>query len=244
MKYAHYAIIFLLISWHSSSLLGQVSPVNVGEPSFVSSITVNAVTVEPGSVTFADIGPGCNAGPAPLPISVPDLSARRLNPERVELSWREFQRYDGNVWVLERRFDQASDFTAIRDLSERDLQQRFWVDQNSYPSKTFYRLHGISLEGEEVYSRIRVVGNAVASDELTIFPNPFSNLATINLPPTERGGTLLIVDALGRLVSRQSVSAGPASAISLSGAQLGSGTFQVVFHETDGEVATLRFVKE
>ncbi|NJC27164.1 T9SS type A sorting domain-containing protein [Neolewinella antarctica] len=243
MKYTYLILSFdLLLLLSISPLAGQPEAFTV-EPVAVVSLEVIPDSITNFIVVLNEVTGGCNATGSVLPISTPVLRAERLDPSFVELSWREFQRYPGNDWFLERRFEHLANFVIVRELSDKTMREREYLDRNAYEDKTYYRLHGISVEGEHSYSRTVVVGNTTNVKQFAIHPNPASGFTTVSLPGEGEAAVLNVVDGLGRTVQRRIIPANGVNTLSLDVSALRPGSYLLGWTNVMGHRATLRFVR-
>jgi hypothetical protein len=223
-------------------LAGQVRPLVVAPADPVRNPRVAAITVDAITVGLDGLPGGCSSGGGViLPISTPELTATRLDPAQVLLEWKTYDDDRTNRWVLQRRFGRADDFSNVRELTEINFLRGDHTDLNDYQDESYYRLYGISPEGEEVYSAIAVVGNVRRLGQLLVYPNPVMTVASVSLPSVSSLAQLTLVDGLGRIVWRAVHPEGGSTTIQLP--VLTPGAYLLRWEVPTGQVATTRFVK-
>lgn len=227
----------------AGGLAAQVQPLVVAPADPVENFRVPAVTVDSIAVLLNELPEGCTSGGGGvvLPISTPELTATRLDPAQVLLQWKTHDDDRTNRWVLQRRLGLADEFANLRELTEINFRRGDHTDLNAYPDESYYRLYGISPEGEEVYSAIVIVGNVRQLGQLLVYPNPVTSTATVGLPGVASTAQLTLVDGLGRIVWRRVHPEGGATTIQLP--VLASGAYLLRWENKEGEVASTRFVR-
>jgi len=151
--------------------------------------------------------------------------------------------------TLERSAD-GRRFTAINVQTEtatRCLQPFDHLDAAPLQGINYYRLKSVDANGKVSYSNIVALLNQVKGFELiSMVPNPVINTAIFKVSSAvDSKMTLLISDATGRKLSTQSVQilAGE-NQLQFNFSSLAAGTYQVTGFSPDGQVRTLRFVKQ
>ncbi len=235
-------LLSLLASCFACGLTGQVEAFTVAPADPVENCFVSALTVDSIFFPLSELPEGCTSiGGVILPISTPELTATRTDPTRVLLQWKTYDNDLTNRWVLQRQLVGADDFADVKQLSENNFLYGDHTDVNSFSGISYYRLYGISPEGEEVYSSVVAVGNVRQLGRLLVFPNPVTTVADINLPNADAAARLTLVDGLGRIVWRAVHPEGGATSLRLP--DLKPGTYLLRWEGADEQVAVTRFVK-
>ena len=191
------SLCWLICLLWASYLVGQPVPVSVMGVQVVAP-SVDTVSVTEYMVTLATVPEGCDfSGGGPLPVTAPELAARRVDPKTVLLRWNR-RLEEENSWWLERRLTDESEFTDLRQLTVTDLVNREWTDANDHGGVSYYRLRGEDPVGEIGYSRIRQVGND-ADANLWLAPNPTAGRVQVRFPKQEIF-QFTIIDGRGRRV--------------------------------------------
>ncbi|MEQ8357969.1 MAG: T9SS type A sorting domain-containing protein [Cytophagales bacterium] len=137
-------------------------------------ITFNNVSFQDGDYfTLGTI----NNTRSPLPIELLNFEASIEN-ENVVLNWVTTREVNNDFYTIERSensFSWEEIGNTPADLSESELKEYFYLDQNPYIGINYYRLKQTDLDGKFTYSKIRFVNfNKDISTQLSVFPNPNS----------------------------------------------------------------------
>lgn len=120
----------------------------------------------------------CIVSSAPLPVTLIEFTAERLDPYHVQLIWTTSQEVNNDHFELERTLNPATGFWVVGNVkgkvnSSQNVTYQL-KDPNEETSYTYYRLKQVDTDGSISYSRI--VGVIGSSQELSVFafPNPGS----------------------------------------------------------------------
>ncbi len=118
-----------------------------------------------------------NNSRSPLPIELISFDAF-AEKENVVLNWVTTREVNNDYYTIERSensFSWEEIGNTPADLSESEVKEYFYLDQNPYTGINYYRLKQTDLDGKFTYSKIRFVKfNKEISSQLSIFPNPNS----------------------------------------------------------------------
>ncbi|MDX1685026.1 MAG: SdrD B-like domain-containing protein [Saprospiraceae bacterium] len=146
----------------------------------------------PRTTTFFHVNPGehepdVDAGLVSgfLPIELLDFNAV-LNGDRVDVTWRTAVELNTDFFEVERRHESEKDFTVIGEVeaagtsySPQDyLLKDFDVQETGL---YYYRLRQVDRDGAFGYSEIRVVEVKGTINTINLYPNPTSDLLTLEL---------------------------------------------------------------
>ncbi|MGB3546334.1 MAG: T9SS type A sorting domain-containing protein [Saprospiraceae bacterium] len=133
---------------------------------------------------------------SPLPVDFTSFTARR-EKTTVELHWTTGSESANDRFEVERSADGIT-FNSIGSVAaaNRAADYRF-TDERPLPAVAYYRLHQIDFDGTATYSTIATVG--IAPRSFTVYPNPFTDFITIELPGTA-SLDLEVVDLRGSVV--------------------------------------------
>ncbi|MEO0471555.1 MAG: glycoside hydrolase family 9 protein, partial [Bacteroidota bacterium] len=140
----------------------------------------------------------------PLPVELLNFSAKELDGN-VTLSWESISEINSSHFVVERSRD-GSQFTTIA------TQEALGVNQSGHQYKMedrpliggrlYYRLKMVDLDGRFSYSSLEQVN--VQIERLHIFPNPFAEQLTVQIPNgsnlQDERWFVRIYDQLGRQI--------------------------------------------
>ncbi|GAB3862142.1 hypothetical protein GCM10028822_42550 [Hymenobacter terrigena] len=155
-------------------------------------------------------------GTAPLPVELVQFSAVRQG-SNVQVAWATASEKNSDYFAVERsangqffaeiaRVDGHGSTTARHDYGT--------LDTAPLPGLSYYRLRQVDLNGKFAYSPVATVrfDGKAAAPALLAYPNPSTGtgfqLAALNLGGT--GGTVRLLDGVGRVVLTQAVAIGSA----------------------------------
>ena len=122
-----------------------------------------------------------------------------------------------------------------------------FTDRTPQKGINYYRLKATDIGGKIDYSNVVALLNRDKGFELvSLAPNPVKNDAILSVTSAERSIMEIVVSDLnGKQVSKQRVSliAG-SNQVTLSLRNVAAGTYQVTGLTADGQVRSLRFVKQ
>ncbi|BDS10281.1 T9SS type A sorting domain-containing protein [Aureispira anguillae] len=137
-----------------------------------------------------------------LPIQVRQFNAACLK-SKVELTW-EIEQRDGNNDVRIERSKDGFSFEEVGRAEPREVQNNIatyrWVDDSPLPAMAYYRLVMTNLDGSLSYSSI-IATYCESVDVVTISPNPFKDIFTIQFPfEASYPSNIEVLDYTGRKV--------------------------------------------
>jgi hypothetical protein len=178
----------------------------------VCSVCNNGVTSGIGSVTVS----GANtfspwilvAQPAPLPVELISFNAEVV-PQGVELRWSTASEINNDYFTIER----STDAIHFENLLQKDgagnssqVLHYSALDKNPFQGISYYRLRQTDFDGTSSWSDAVSVFIG-GSDNVTIFPNPASDVVRIiffgNMP--EAYNSIELTDVLGKSVMSESI---------------------------------------
>ena len=172
-----------------------------------------------------------------LDVKLGTFTATKQRDETVSLNWNTFSENDNSYFVIEHSVD-GKNFTGIaKRLSNGNTSTGHNYDYiHATPVKgtNFYRLKMVDVNGKAEYSSIRRVILGKDNYNITIFPNPAKNKATLMLD-TKDGDELAVklIDGAGRMAKQQIVFVrNQQSELSLEGLQ--RGVYIVIATNKDG----------
>jgi len=122
---------------------------------------------------------------------------------KVALTWDIEKKNDVNDFFIERSedgfsFDRIG--TAEMLLDHNNILSYKWVDKNPLPTIAYYRLVSMSSNKDFSYSNI-IATYCESVNEITISPNPFRDIFTIQLPfEASYPNTIEVLDYTGKKV--------------------------------------------
>ncbi|MEO6220906.1 MAG: T9SS type A sorting domain-containing protein, partial [Ginsengibacter sp.] len=122
-----------------------------------------------------------------LPVATLDFTGKYVNG-KVLLNWKTIKENNLSVYVIERR-NIDNTFTEIGRINPSGntsyTQQYYFIDQNPQVGINFYRLKLISTDNTASYSNIITISKTSSVSGIHIFPNPVTDLLTIDFRNSE-----------------------------------------------------------
>jgi hypothetical protein len=122
---------------------------------------------------------------ATLPVSLVNFTATNINDRQVQLNWATETETNNKTFLVERSTDGVS-YTTIGQvagaINSSTTLHYDWTDESPVKGNNFYRLQQVDLDGNSGYSNINVVSIGGAVSNLSVYPNPVSNVLTIVNP--------------------------------------------------------------
>ena len=166
--------------------------------------TVNVPMV--GGLTFVPVYSSTNIvlKEVSLPVELFFFSARKQG-DGVLLEWRTASEQNNQGFEVERL--QGNDIANARDWqtigflpghgTATEEQAYSFLDSKPAPGTIYYRLRQMDFDGQFEYSK--TVSVNIGPDEITVFPNPFTDVLTVNGAISEDTG-YEVFDLMGRLM--------------------------------------------
>jgi hypothetical protein len=183
-----------------------------------------------------DVGAGNSS---PMPVTLIDFNAK-ASGNIVVLSWtssreENFKHYEVEVSTNGTNFKNIGKVYS-KNATAANTAYSF---NHLTPSTgfNFYRLKMVDRDGSHSYSNIRVV--SFSSDvPFTVYPNPASSVATINLGTSVKVAEIIIADASGRIQKRISTIASDRTSERIVVNHFANGTYVVQVIDKDNKVHT------
>ena len=219
--------------------------------------TGSNTTAQSGSITSSAAGPTAfnsfsyftlgrlnGTGKNPLPIELLYFTAEPVN-NTTELFWSTATETNNNYFTIERSKDGAT-FDLVKQVKSEApngnstiaLNYRTY-DLSPYEGINYYRLKQTDYNGSFKSTNIVSV-NFDKKSFVSIYPNPTSNSFFVNVSGDYDNASLKFMDALGREVLSQNISASNVNSISTS--YLTSGIYYVIIDNGNGEVHKTKIV--
>jgi len=124
---------------------------------------------------------------SPLPITLISFSANAKNGE-VILNWTTAQEINNDYFTIQRSND-TTGWESIETVpgsgTNSNIHDYTAYDPAPYAGISYYRLMQTDLDGRRTYSFIRSVNLGIQTG-ISVYPNPASNLITINFSQTDK----------------------------------------------------------
>ncbi len=147
-----------------------------------------------------------------LPVTNLQFSARRMNPQQVQLSWQTEQEFNNKGFYIERRKENETQFTVIgfeqskanggNSSTALSYEQ---IDLNAFTGNTYYRLRQEDIDGKSVFSAVRFVTGS-SEKKLKVWPIPAVNNFYVQVQGLHKPDVLQVFDMRGKLIKSTGIS--------------------------------------
>jgi hypothetical protein len=156
--------------------------------------------------TFSQYGIGMTS--TPLPITLIDFKAYRIDPMKVDLQWRTGTESNNRGFDVEKRLDKDTSFSftgfvpsAAQGGNSNSVLNYDYTDVNDYYGVTYYRLKQTDLDGHYTYTVIKAVsGSGRTGISVLLYPNPNQGQFTIRIDGALGTHAVRIVDEKGAII--------------------------------------------
>ncbi|MEO1260025.1 MAG: T9SS type A sorting domain-containing protein [Bacteroidota bacterium] len=146
------------------------------------------------------------ASGASLPVELVYFQATATEDQKVKLSWQTASEKNNDFFLIERSSD-GQFFSTIEKVNGAgnadDVIDYETYDEQPFTGINYYRLKQVDFDGTFAYSPIRSVVFNRRETLVSIYPNPVSNVANVQLPTNIEMAALQVFDAGGRMVFAQ-----------------------------------------
>ncbi|MBK8634903.1 MAG: T9SS type A sorting domain-containing protein [Saprospiraceae bacterium] len=153
-----------------------------------------------------------------LPIKWNTFSAILNNENAVDLSWSTSSEKNNDNFVIEKSRDAKNwiQFQIVKSKGNSTFEQNYrTVDQNPFPTTSYYRIRQIDMDGKSALSKIESVF-LPASSGFTLYPNPCSDFIVINAPKGMNQTGFEIKNIFGQIMEQYNPSTAISDAISVN----------------------------
>ena len=171
-----------------------------------------------------------------LPLNLISFSGSKQNNDAL-LQWKTANETGVSKFEVQRSND-GQMFVTIGTVAAGGSLYSL-TDANAFSSRTvaFYRLKSIDVDARFTYSNIIKLSKQTSA-ALTVYPNPVSDVLTIN--GLKENGTLLLYSAEGKLLQQQTVSA---QTMTMDMCKYAKGIY-LVQYKTANEVVSQKIIKQ
>jgi 2-polyprenyl-6-methoxyphenol hydroxylase-like FAD-dependent oxidoreductase len=195
---------------------------------------------------FSEFGVGGTL--SSLPISIEYFKGSKKTNGNL-LDWKVTCTNTPGLTMQLERSEDSRRFTAINSITAtavRCLQPFDYTDNAPKAGMNYYRLRMTDADGKVSYSSIVSILNKDQGFSLVSFsPNPVTNMALLNVASAKNSKMdIIVTDMTGKKVIREVVQlVAGSNQVNLNLSALSQGAYQVTGYTEDGEIKTLRFVK-
>ncbi|MBS1603824.1 MAG: T9SS type A sorting domain-containing protein [Bacteroidetes bacterium] len=137
--------------------------------------------------SFSQYGIGMTS--TPLPVTLTDLKAYRIDPAKVGLEWQTLTEVNNRGFNVEKRQDNDTSFSssgfvpsAAPGGNSSVVLFYTYTDANAYHGVTYYRLKQTDLDGHYTYTLVKAVsGDGAAGVSVLLYPNPSQGQFSIRM---------------------------------------------------------------
>lgn len=181
-----------------------------GGSNYVAPGAIGAVTNTPGDAGSSDNSPGSVtlSFSTVLPVELVSFTAT-ADKDAVQLFWKTATEYQNNGFEIERSTNTQNwePIVFVRGSGTTDQEQSYtWTDNQPLQGTSYYRLKQIDLDGASEYSKIVSIHLKGAGGGFSIYPNPATGSAVVNISGNDSGEALLtLYDQTGVVLQQTSL---------------------------------------
>ena len=156
--------------------------------------------------SFSQYGIGVTS--TPLPITLIDFTAFRIDPTKVGLQWQTGMESNNKGFDIEKRLDRDTTFSvsgfvpsAAPGGNSNIVLHYSYTDANNYKGITYYRLKQTDLDDRYTYTMIKAVsGSGATGVSVLLYPNPNQGQFTIRMDGATGNHEVRIIDGKGAII--------------------------------------------
>jgi hypothetical protein len=157
---------------------------------------------------YFSFGPEVNAviNCSPLPVGITAFNVVKSENRSALATWETVTEVNNDFFILERSPD-AMQFTPIAQIDgagNSNITQHYsYIDHDTYPGTSYYRLKQVDFNGDWFYSEIRSV-DFEGIDLINTYPNPSNGIVNFVIYSSIQSNYLVtLTDCLGRVILTQ-----------------------------------------
>lgn len=181
-----------------------------------------------------------------LPVELVNLNAEQQQ-QTVALTWATLSESESDHFVIERSVD-GIHFSPLGTLSAAHTSTApidyIYYDKAPTFGENLYRVTLIDQDGTALVSNVVRAFYSALEARVVVVPNPAKDIIHVTVPPARAEGSMLLLDATGRLIRATSFKEG-VTTVDLSVADLDLGVYTVLLTDALGRrLGVASFVKE
>lgn len=192
------------------------------------------------TVTFDDFRTNGTLAQAPLPVNFMGFNAKKVS-NGIQLTWKVAGEENVDRYEVERSAD-GRNFASIGSVSSTKSDTYNYFDANN-SSTVYYRIKNVDIDGKFKYSTIARLVNGKSEIVLKAFPQPVLSQLTIQHPIIKGASFVTVSTADGRIVKTVRPTFGSMQTF-VDMSNLQSGMYMVRFDDGDGNVETMKVLKQ
>ncbi len=179
-----------------NEFFGAVGLISTGSQGSSCILDVNTNTEDDFAYTTATLN-------CALPVSLASFNAQKIG-DNAEITWESIIENNFANYSVEHATN-AIDFNVVANQEGRGNGSRYkFLHTSPAPGLNYYRLKIVDFDGSYVYSDVKVVDfSSERNKQLNLYPNPFSQVFTIENLQTPSG--IVVYDMTGKLIHKMSV---------------------------------------
>jgi hypothetical protein len=185
-----------------------------------------------------------------LPVNISYLNGTKQNSSH-NLNWKVNCTSSQTVTMAVERSSETRNFKTITTITAngtRCLQPFSYTDNNALAGNNYYRLKTVDENGKIIYSTVVLIINKETGFEIAgILPSLINNsTAVLNASAAKKMQlTVVVTDMLGKQVqlTQYNLAAG-SNQILMNFSNLAAGAYQLAAYTAQGELKTIRFIKQ
>ena len=167
-----------------------------------------------------------------VPVRLLNFTATLIDgANQVKLNWNTSSEINFSKFVIERSIN-GTDFTAIGEVNSKGDNSSYMKEDVINQGITYYRLRLVDTDSRFTYSQIRQV-ELRKSTSLNVYPNPTTNLISVEHKIATTGATIQILGFNGSRISVTNVKEG-AIKTSINVSRLTAGKYIVIYTDKTG----------
>ena len=183
----------------------------------------------------------------PLPLTLLHIAASVVQ-NTVQVNWQTAQENNTSHFMVERSMD-SRDFSSIGSVAaagnRSSINDYSFTDHQPLAGVNYYRLKMVDKDGSFTYSTVVKAVLPIIKNNITVFPNPVSDIATLTIPSEINVlVNLSLYDGRGELMSVRQVRLVPGNnSVMLNMRTYAAGTYTVMVSSAT-ETKKIRMMKE
>jgi hypothetical protein len=167
-----------------------------------------------------------------VPVRLLNFTATLIDgANQVKLNWNTSSEINFSKFVIERSIN-GTDFTSIGEVNSKGDNSSYIKEDVINQGITYYRLRLVDTDSRFTYSQIRQV-ELRKSTSLNVYPNPTTNLISVEHKIATTGATIQILGFNGSRISVTNVKEG-AIKTSINVSRLTAGKYIVIYTDKTG----------
>ncbi len=186
---------------------------------------------------------------AVVPVTFTSITATRNADKTVTVKWNT----ENEINMQEYKVEHSNDGTHFAEIGSQQPSANTggsagysFIDTHATSTNNYYRIKGISLNGQDKYTAIVRVGALTATASADIYPNPVTdntvNLRLENQPKGSYG--LTITDKAGRVLHTETLQVNNDNMVRMinPGSKPAPGSYQLSLVDESGKITTIPFI--